>query len=141
MDQALHMHLVPAASPATLNEFDLHGLGWTKWATVMPGSFMMRAGTAVIVFLDRDYVVAESGINVSPTSRATNAVLVEGKSDVDAQIANAVAVGATATCPVRERDGGLNSGYFTGPEDNGWEIVWSPFMRPAEDGGLALKML
>lgn len=140
MDQALHMHLVPAANTATLKELDLHGLGWTKWGPVMPGSFMMRARTAVIVFLDSDYVAAESGIDVSPTSRAIIAVLVGGKSDVDAQIANAVAVGAI-TCPVRERDGGLYSGYFTGPEGNGWEIVWSPFMRPAGDGGLALKML
>jgi hypothetical protein len=38
------------------------------------------------------------------------------------------------------RDGGLYSGYFTDPEGNGWEIVWSPVMRPGADGGLTLKL-
>ena len=38
------------------------------------------------------------------------------------------------------RDGGLYSGYFTDPEGNGWEIVWSPVMRPGADGGLDLKL-
>jgi len=140
MDQSLHMHMVPAADIATLKEFYLQGLGWSTWGPDMPGSFMMRAGTAVIVFLDRDYLASESGIEVSSKSRAINAVFVEEKSDVDAQIADAVAAGATITSPVRDRDGGLYSGYFTDPQGNGWEIVWSPFMRPAEDGGLVLKM-
>jgi uncharacterized protein len=140
MDQALHMHMVPAADVAALRQFYLDGLGWTTWGPDMPGSFMLRAGTAVIVFLNRDYLAKESGIEVSATPRAINAVFVESKADVDAQIAGAVAAGAIITSPVRDRDGGLYSGYFTDPEGNGWEIVWSPVMRPGADGGLDLKL-
>lgn len=140
MDQALHMHMVPAADVAALRAFYLDGLGWTTWGPDMPGSFMLRAGTAVIVFLNRDYLAAESGIDVSATARAINAVFVEDKADVDAQIARALAAGATLTSPIRDRDGGLYSGYFTDPEGNGWEIVWSPVMRPGPDGGLILKL-
>lgn len=140
MDQALHMHMVPASDVAVLRKFYVDGLGWTTWGPEMPGSLMLRAGTAVIVFLNRDYLAAESGIDVSAKARAINAVFVEGKEDVDAQIARSLAAGATLTSPIRDRDGGLYSGYFTDPEGNGWEIVWSPVMRPGADGGLVLKM-
>lgn len=140
MDQALHMHMVPAADVAALRTFYVDGLGWSTWGSEMPGSFMLRAGTAVIVFLNRDYLAAESGIDVSATPRAINAVFVADKADVDTQIAGALAAGAALTSPIRDRDGGLYSGYFTDPEGNGWEIVWSPVMRPGADGGLTLKL-
>jgi uncharacterized protein len=140
MDQALHMLMVPAADVATLRKFYVDGLGWSTWGPDMPGSLMVRTGTAVIVFLNRDYLAAESGIEVSATARAINAVFVDDKTDVETQIASAVAAGATLTSPIRDRDGGLYSGYFTDPEGNGWEIVWSPVMRPGADGGLTLKL-
>lgn len=140
MDQALHMHMVPAVDVAALRTFYVDGLGWSTWGPDMPGSLMLRAGTAVIVFLNRDYLAAESGIDVSATARAINAVFVAEKSDVERQIARAIAAGGVLTSPVRDRDGGLYSGYFTDPEGNGWEIVWSPVMRPGADGGLTLNL-
>ncbi len=140
MDQALHMHMVPAADVAALERFYVGGLGWSTWGPAMPGSLMLRAGTATVVFLDRDYLAAESGIDVAATARAINAVFVAEQSDVDAQMARAVAAGAAVTSPVRDRDGGLYSGYFTDPEGNGWEIVWSPVIRPGADGGLDLQL-
>ena len=140
MDQALHMHMVPAADVAALRAFYIDALGWKTLGPDMPSSVMLRAGTAVIVFLPRDYLAKESGIDVSATARAINAVFVESKADVDSQIARALAAGAALTSPVRDRDGGLYSGYFTDPEGNGWEIVWSPVMRPGADGGLTLAL-
>jgi uncharacterized protein len=140
MDQALHMHMVPATDVVSLRKFYTDGLGWKTWGPEMPGSFMLRAGTAVIVFLNRDYLAKESGIDVSATPRAINAVFVESKADVDSQCADAVAAGAQITSPIRDRDGGLYSGYFTDPEGNGWEIAWSPVMRPGADGGLTLAL-
>ena len=140
MDQALHMLMVPAGDMAALRKFYIDGLGWETWGPDMPGSLMLRAGTAVIVFVPRDYLAAESGIDLSATPRAVNAIFVETKADVDGQFAAAIAAGATVTSPIRDRDGGLYSGYFADPEGNGWEIVWSPVMRPGADGGLVLAM-
>jgi predicted lactoylglutathione lyase len=140
MDQALHMVMVPATDMAALRKFYIDGLGWQSWGADVPGSFMLRAGTAVIVFVPRDYLAAESGIDLSATARAINAIFVETRVDVEAQFAEAVAAGATVTSPIRDRDGGLYSGYFTDPEGNGWEIVWSPAMRPGPDGGLTLAL-
>ncbi|MEQ8744722.1 VOC family protein [Parasphingorhabdus sp.] len=140
MDQTLHMIMVPATDLANLRTFYLDRLGWKSWGPDMPGSFMLRAGTAVIVFVPRDYLAAESGIDLSATPRAINAIFVETKADVDTQFAFAIAAGATVTSPVRDRDGGLYSGYFSDPEGNGWEIVWSPVMRPDADGGLVIAL-
>lgn len=140
MDQALHMVMVPATDMVALRKFYIDGLGWQSWGADMPGSFMLRAGTAVIVFVPRDYLAAESGVDLSATARAINAIFVETKADVEAQFAEAVAAGATVTSPIRDRDGGLYSGYFTDPEGNGWEIVWSPVMRPGPDGGLTFAL-
>ncbi len=140
MDQALHMVMVPATDMVALRKFYIDGLGWQSWGADMPGSFMLRAGTAVIVFVPRDYLAAESGVDLSATARAVNAIFVETRADVEAQFAEAVAAGATVTSPIRDRDGGLYSGYFPDPEGNGWEIVWSPVMRPGPDGGLTLAL-
>ncbi|GAC1580117.1 MAG: VOC family protein [Novosphingobium sp.] len=134
------MLMVPAHDIAKLRAFYIDGLGWKTWGPEMPGSVMFRAGTLVVVFVPRDYLSAESGIDLSATSRALNAVFVREKADVDAQIARAVAAGATVSSPIRVRDGGLYSGYFTDPESNGWEVVWSPVMRPGADGGLDLVL-
>lgn len=138
MDQAVHMLMVPAGDMETLRKFYIDGLGWRSWGPEVPGSLMLRAGTVVIVFVPRDYLAAESGIDLSAVPRAVNAIFVETKADVDTQFAKAIAVGATITSPIRDRDGGLYSGYFADPEGNGWEIVWSPVMRPGADGGLVL---
>jgi len=140
MDQALHMLMVPAGDLAKLRKFYIEDLGWQPWGPDMAGSLMLRAGTVVIVFVPRDYLAAESGIDLSATPRAINAIFVESKADVDAQLAGAIAAGATITSPIRDRDGGLYSGYFADPEGNGWEIVWSPVMRPGADGGLNFAM-
>lgn len=140
MDQTLHMLMIPAADVAALRRFYVDGLGWHTWGPDMPGSLMLRAGTVTIVFVPRDYLAAESGIDLAAQSRALNAVFVEEKDDVTIQIDRANAAGATITSPIRDRDGGLYSGYFTDPEGNGWEIVWSPVMRPGADGGLILAL-
>lgn len=140
MNQNLHMLMLPTDDVATLRKFYIEDLGWKSWGPDMPDSFMLRAGTVVLVFVPRAYLASESGIELARTARALNAIFVESKADVDRQFAEAISAGATITSPIRERDGGLYSGYFADPEGNGWEIVWSPVMRPGADGGLTLHL-
>lgn len=140
MDQALHMHMVPTVDVDRLRQFYVDGLGWSEWGPSLPGVLLIRLGTATMIFLDRNHLVAESGLDLAERPRAINAVFVKDKGDVDAQMARAVAAGATITSPVQDRDRGLLSGYFADPEGNGWEIVWSPVMRPGADGGLDLAL-
>jgi predicted lactoylglutathione lyase len=67
------------------------------------------------------------------------AVFVASKDEVDRQMNRVVAAGGKITSPVRPRDGGLYTGYFTDPEGNGWEIVWSPTMPLDEQGALTIR--
>lgn len=136
MDQRVNMIMVPAADVPALRRFYEDGLGWEVWGPAMESSIMYKVGTSVIVFLNRDYLAAESGVDVAATPRAICAVFVNDKQVVDDQMARVEKAGATITSPVRDRDGGLYSGYFADPEGNVWEIVWSPVMPVSDDGAL-----
>ncbi|MFZ4687975.1 MAG: VOC family protein [Polymorphobacter sp.] len=138
IDARLNMIMVGATDIATLRHFYEAGLGWTPWGPTSPMSVMYKLGTAVLVFLNKGYLASESGQQVADTPRSIWAIFVEDKAAVDAQFATAAAAGATITSPVRNRDGGLYSGYFADPEGNGWELVWSPHMPVAADGSLSL---
>lgn len=138
VDTRLNMVMVAATDIAALRRFYEDGLGWSVWGPTSPMSVMYKLGTAVLVFLNQGYLASESGIAISASPRSIWAIFVASKGLVDAGMATAVAAGATITSPVRDRDGGLYSGYFTDPEGNGWELVFSPHMPIAADGSLSL---
>lgn len=134
MDQKVSMIMVGAQDIATLRSFYEDGLSWKPWAPASPGSVMYKVGHSVLVFLNGDYLAAERGEALSSGSKASLAVFVESKDEVDRIFAQAIAAGAGETSGIRDRDGGLYSGYFNDPEGNSWEIVWSPSM-PLDAGG------
>lgn len=140
MDCRVNMIMVPASNLDSLRDFYEQGLGWNPWGPEMPASIMYKVGSALMVFLDRNYLASESGIDVSATPRAIYAVFVNDKRSVDEQMARVEKAGGTITSAVRDRDGGLYSGYFTDPEGNAWEIVWSPVMPVDEDDAITLNV-
>lgn len=138
MDPRVNMIMVSARDLATLRAFYEDGLGWSPWAPASAASVMYKVGTSVLVFLDADYLAAESGVAATATPKAVFAIFVPSKDGVESAFERAVAAGAKITSPIRDRDGGLYSGYFADPEGNGWEVVWSPHMPLDEDGALTL---
>ena len=139
MDQRLSMVMAGAKDVPALRRFYEDGLGWKTWGPVSPMSVRYKLGTAVIVFLNAGYLAKESGIAAAGTPKSIFAIFVASKEDVDRDFAQAIAAGASVTSPVRDRDGGLYSGYFADPEGNGWEVVWSPHMPIGADGSLTLN--
>jgi uncharacterized protein len=83
-------------------------------------------------------LASERGEALSDGGKTSLAVFVETKAQVDALFERAKASGAKEASGVRDRDGGLYSGYFADPEGNSWEIVWSPHMLLGADGALTL---
>lgn len=134
MDQRINMIMIPAHDTKALRTFYEDGLGWPNWGA--PGSAMYKVGTSVLVFVNAKYLAGESGLSAVAAPKAIMAVFVASKAEVDRQMSRVVKAGGTITSPVRDRDGGLYSGYFTDPEGNGWEIVWSPAMPLDEQGAL-----
>ena len=137
MDQRVSMIMTGAQDLARLRAFYEEGLGWSPWGPA-GGAAMYKVGHSVIVFLPGAYLAQERGEPVSQGSKTSLAVFVESQAKVDDIFARALAAGAKATSGVRDRDGGLYSGYFADPEGNSWEVVWSPHMPLDEQGALTL---
>lgn len=139
MDARINMVMTGAKDIATLRRFYEDGLGWAPWLPPTSASALYEVGTAVLVFLDADYLARESGVPASASPKSFWAIFVDSKEEVDMLFARAGAAGAVVTSAVRERDGDIYSGYFADPEGNGWEVVYSPHMLPRGPGG-ALAM-
>jgi predicted lactoylglutathione lyase len=138
MDQRVSMIMAGATDIASLRAFYEQGLGWRPWMAPSPASVGYKVGHTVLMFLNAQYLASERGIAVAPGGNTSLAVFVASRAEVDEQYARALAAGASVTSPVRERDGGLYSGYFADPEGNSWELVWSPHMPLDGEGSLTL---
>jgi len=138
MDQRVSMIMTGAQDIPKLRGFYEAGLGWTPWGPASATSVMYKVGHSIIVFLNGDYLAKERGEPLTQGSKTSLAVFVEPKSKVDEIYQRALAAGATSTSGVRDRDGGLYTGYFADPEGNSWEVVWSPHMPLDAEGALTL---
>ena len=138
MDQRVSMIMVGAQDIGHLRAFYEDGLGWTPWGPTSAMSVLYKVGHSILVFLNADYLAHERGEAVTAGSRASLATFVESKQAVDETYERALAAGAKETSGVRDRDGGLYTGYFADPEGNSWEVVWSPHTPLGPDGALNL---
>jgi len=138
MDQRVSMIMTGAQDIEKLRAFYEKGLGWKPWGPAGGGAAMYKVGHSVIVFLNGGYLAQERGEALSQGSKTSLAVFVESKAKVDEIYKQALAAGAKETSGVRDRDGGLYTGYFADPEGNSWEVVWSPHMPLDADGALTL---
>lgn len=138
MDPRINMVMVGAKDIPALQAFYEGGLGWTPWIPATAGSAAYKVGTAVLIFVNADYLAKESGVPPTDTPKAHMAIFVSTREEVDLAFDRAVKAGARVTSAVRDRDQGLYSGYFADPENNVWEVVWSPHMPLAADGSLSL---
>ncbi len=138
MDQRVSMIMTGAQDVARLRLFYEQGLGWTTWGPSSAMSVMYKVGHSVLVFLNDAYLAAERGQPVTSGGKTSLAIFVASKAEVDQGFDRALAAGATSASGVRDRDGGLYSGYFADPEANSWELVWSPHMPLDAEGALTL---
>lgn len=138
MDQRVSMIMTGAQDIPRLRAFYEGGLGWTPWGPASDNSVMYKVGHSVWVLLNGAYLAHERGEPLSQGSKTSLAVFVETRAKVDDLYNSALAAGAAQTSGLRERDGGLYSGYFADPEGNSWEIVWSPHMLLDAQGALTL---
>ena len=138
MDQRVSMIMNGAQDLPKLRAFYEEGLGWTPWMVVGERTVMYKVGHSILVFLNGDYLAQERGEALSSGTKASLAVFVESKPKVDEIYNRAIEAGAAKTSGVRDRDGGLYTGYFADPEGNSWEVVWSPHMPLDGEGALTL---
>jgi len=138
MDPRINMVMVGAKDIGALRQFYERGLGWSPWMPVNAGSAAYKVGTSILIFVNADYLAAESGVPKVDTPKSLFAIFVPSREEVHSVFDKATKAGAKITSPIRNRDDGIYSGYFADPEGNGWEVVWSPHMPLGADGGLTL---
>jgi predicted lactoylglutathione lyase len=138
IDQRVSMIMTGAQDIGKLRSFYEDGLGWRPWMPATAAQTAYKVGHSVLVFLNGGYLASERGDLISSGSKSSLAVFLRSKEEVDEQFARALAAGAVVTSGLRERDGGLYSGYFADPEGNSWELVWSPHMPLDAQGALTL---
>ena len=90
-------------------------------------AFFQMKGGLMLALYPRQELAKDAGLADAPPSSVEFSLgyIAETKSEVDAVIARAVAAGARATEPARERPWGIYSGYFRDPDGHLWEIIWN----------------
>jgi uncharacterized protein len=87
--------------------------------------------------LAEDATVADSEPGFSGVALAHNA---RSEADVDAVLAEAVAVGGTLIKPAEKAFWGGYSGYFADPDGHLWEVAYNPYFKFDADGRIELDM-
>jgi catechol 2,3-dioxygenase-like lactoylglutathione lyase family enzyme len=85
------------------------------------------AGGLILALYPRTELAKDAASSYAPgkTGEFSIGQLVDGRHEVDAVLAAAVAAGGTVTDPPRERPWGIYSGYFRDPDGHLWEIIWN----------------
>lgn len=98
-------------------------------------AFFRNAGSRLALYA-LDGIAEEAGQTPAPPGsiRATLAMNVENREQVDEALADAVKAGGTLLQPAQERFWGGYSGYFADPDGHAWEVAFNPFWPIGEDG-------
>lgn len=147
MDQRLSLVTLGVTDLDAAREF-YQALGWTPGPSPEHIVFFQLGGM-VLGLWDRGALAVDSGIDVSDDTDDTpgsgdgwgGKVLglnVASAADVDDQMKDAEAAGATILRPACTRFWGGYSGVFTDPDGHVWEIAYNPFWSVTQDGATLL---
>jgi len=114
--------------------FETAGVIGTEYRDTASGAagaavmFQLERGVTLALYpredLARDAGVAPGApLPSSPTFSIGH--LVGSRAEVDEILARALAAGATASGPARERPWGIYSAYFHDPDGHAWEVIWN----------------
>ena len=115
-------------------------LGWKRSAKNAEGvAFFQTGGLALSLYpreeMAKDAAISPDGKGFGGVTLAQN---VRTREDVDAVIAEAVAMGAKLLRPPFEIFWGGYLGYFADPDGHVWEICWNPGFEILADGSIKL---
>lgn len=145
MEQRLSIVTLGVADVARSRAFYEGGLGWR----VSPASnerivFIQLGGMALALY---PHAALAEDANEEPAAEGAAAPAFRGftlaynardEAEVDAVLAQAVAVGARLAKPAARAFWGGYSGYFADPDGILWEVAHNPFVTIEPDGRLTL---
>jgi uncharacterized protein len=141
--------MIPARlSLVTLGALDVprlrgfyQAMGWTARPDNSDDYASFLLGGVALMLYPRHLLQAEAAPDLAPPaagswSGVTLALNVDEAADVDRTFAAAVQAGARPITEPQDREWGGRSGYLADPEENRWEIAWSPGAKFDERGAV-----
>lgn len=116
-------------------------LGWQAGGPSNDDVTFFQAGGMIVGLYGRAALAADAGIADSPRPAFSGIALAynaRDKAEVDAVLAEAVAVGGRLVKAAEDVFWGGYSGYFADPDGHLWEVAWNPFFPLADDGAISL---
>ena len=129
MEPRISIITLGVADLARSMQFYREGLGLPQREMEAEGvAFFETHGTWLGLFpresLAEDAGVSAEGSGFAGFSLAHN---VRTREEVDQQLAEAVAAGATLVKPAQDAFWGGYTGYFADPDGHLWEVAWNPY--------------
>ena len=117
-------------------------LGWRRSARKAEGVAFFQMGGVVLSLFGRADLAKDAGLtDAGEPGRFGGIALAynaRSREEVDAVLAEAVAVGARLLKPAQEAFWGGYSGYFADPDGYPWEVAWNPGFPLDEHGRMQL---
>ena len=117
-------------------------LGWQRSAKKAEGVAFFQMGGVVLSLFGRADLAKDAGLTDAGQTGSFGGIALayntRSREEVDAVLAEAVAVGARLLKPAQEAFWGGYSGYFADPDGYPWEVAWNPGFPLDENGRLQL---
>lgn len=127
MDQSLAMVMLPVADLGNTRRFYEDGLKWIPHGPQGRYSVKYVASGVLVTMIECHYLSEQAGLSLDRQAPGVVLVVnVDSRAAVDSVQSQITAAGGTVSSAARQRDGGLYTFYFTDPDGNPWEVVWTP---------------
>lgn len=140
MEQRVSLITLGVADLARARRFYEEGLGWRPGFASDEVVFFQMPGMVFALFprndLATDARIPAEKVGVGSPALAQN---LRSREEVDAQLREAAAAGATILKEATDTSWGGYSGYFADPDGHPWEIAWNPGWVLNADGGVSLE--
>lgn len=137
MDQRLSLVTLGVRDLARSSAF-YERLGWKAAASSCEGIHFFQTGCMVVALYPLSALLADSGLaGVQPVAGGvTLGINVPGREDVDRELAQVTACGATLLQAATDTPWGGRTAYFADLDGHPWEITWAPMFPLGAQGEL-----
>lgn len=142
MEQRLTIVTLAVADLDRSRAFYLDGLGWSEVDQPSDEIVFIQMPSMVLGLYSIDGLAEDIGIDPPPGGATMGAVTLayntSSEAETDEALATAIGAGAKLIKEAQKVFWGGYSGYFADPDNHLWEVAYSPFLSPDEEGNFVM---